>query len=141
MKLTTVIAFSAIGALSVGCSLLSSSPSTRIKSGIAAYNNGDTVAAKADLEAALEATQDQPLMEDLQARAHFYLAAVAWDVGNVKKTDEHLRQCRSIQPLFEPDWTFVAPGLRKRYNNVRVKVKAVPKKPVTKKPTTAKPAP
>ncbi len=129
MKLTTVLTVSAIGAFAVSCSLMSSRQSpTRIapddvaglvEAGIEAYNNGDIIAAKSHLEAALRTPRAKSL-KTTRARVQFYLAAVAWDVGNVKKTDDHLQQCLSLQPRFEPVWTFFAPGLRKRYESAKV---------------------
>ncbi len=92
----------------------SSDPKERLASGINAYNDGNPTGAKKTLESVLELTKDQNL-PDIRAAAHFYLAAVAWDFGSKKKTDGHLRQCRSVQPDYQPDWTFFAPGLRKRY--------------------------
>ncbi len=127
MKLTTVMTVSAISAFAVGCSFMSFGPTPiapddvtgLVKAGVAAYNNGDIGAAKSHLEAVLK-TPRAKSMTTTRARVHFYLAAVAWDVGNVEKTDDHLHQCLSLQPQFEPDWTFFAPGLRKRFEGVKV---------------------
>ena len=83
-------------------------------SGINAYNDGNTTEAKKTLESVLATTEHQNLPR-VRAVAHFYLAAVAWDFGDKRETNEHLRQCRFLQPGYEPDWTFLAPSLRKRY--------------------------
>ena len=129
MKLTTVLTVSAISAFVVSCSFISSFSSPTpiapddvaglVEAGIEAYNNGDIVVAKSHLEAALRTPRAKEL-KTTRARVHFYLAAVAWDVGNAKKTDKHLHQCLSLQPRFEPVWTFFAPGLRKRYESAKV---------------------
>jgi hypothetical protein len=161
MRPITVATLAAMTACAVGCSFMTSrrdstsgesrepvathDVSGLAEKGIEAYNNGDIATAKANLEAVLRATREKP-MKSTRARAHFYLAAVAWDVGDVRKTDDHLLQCRRLQPLFEPDWTFIAPGLRKHYQNLSVKVgpkaaKPVPEKPVPEKPVPEKPAP
>ena len=126
MKLPIVLTVSAITVFAVSCSLMSPWRSSRtiapddvpglVEAGIEAYNNGDIAAAKSHLEAALRSPRAKSL-KNTRAQVHFYLAAVAWDVGNERKTDDHLRQCLSLQPQFEPDWTFFAPGLRKRYES------------------------
>lgn len=136
MKLTAALTFSALAAaLAVGCSLMnphasrprSEKPVTPVtneeiaavlEAGVAAYNDGDTTAARENLKAVLQATRDKPMPAET-ARAHFYLAAVAWDLGDAKGTDRHLRACRSLQPEFEPDWTFLAPALRERYESLK----------------------
>ena len=132
MKLTAVLTVSAISVITVSCSLMSrwSSPTAiapddvagLVEAGIEAYNNGDITAAKSHLEAALRSPRAKSL-KTTRARVQFYLAAVAWDVGDVKKTDVHLHRCLSLQPRFEPNWTFFAPGLRKRYEEAKLKVR------------------
>jgi Tfp pilus assembly protein PilF len=82
--------------------------------GITAYNNGNTIRARDSLDSVLEKTRGHAL-PDIQAAAHFYLAAAAWDLGDKKKTDRHLQQCRTIKPTYRPDWTFIAPSLRRRF--------------------------
>lgn len=155
MKRSTALALSVITAFTVSCSFMKPARhSTTIRPGlkpplstddvgglvevgIEAYNNGDIATAKTSMEAVLQATRDKP-MKSTRARAHFYLAALAWDVGDVKKTNDHIRQCRLLQPLFEPDWTFIAPGLRKHYENLPVKVE--PPRNTTQNQTTQQPA-
>ncbi len=87
---------------------------TLLVAGINAYNDGNTTKARKTLKSVLATTEHQNLPR-VRAVAHFYLAAVAWDYGNKRETDEHLQQCRFLQPGYEPDWTFLAPSLRKRY--------------------------
>ncbi len=51
----------------------------------------------------------------IRAKAHFYLGAGAWDMGEAATTDSHFAASRRIDPAFEPDWKYISPGLRGRY--------------------------
>jgi hypothetical protein len=86
--------------------------------GIAAYNAGDVFGARRAMEEVLAETKDTELAF-IRAAGHFYLAAVAWDLGEEEGTRLHLDRCRRADPGYEPDWTFISPGLRRRFESAQ----------------------
>ena len=91
---------------------------THLERGIKAYNDGRIERARSWLEMVLGETKDSPLAYT-RAAAHFYLAAIAWDLGEKDRTEVHLRRCRYTDPTYEPDWTFISPRLRKRFESLK----------------------
>lgn len=88
-----------------------------LQQGISEYNDGRNARAREHLESVLKETKDSPLAY-IRAAAHFYLAAVAWDLGDGDRTSYHLKLCRHIDPAYEPDWTFISPSLRERFESL-----------------------
>jgi hypothetical protein len=84
--------------------------------GIAAYNVGDVLGARRAMEEVLRETRGTELAF-IRAAAHFYLAAVAWDLGEEEGTLFHLGHCRRTDSGYEADWTFISPGLRRRFES------------------------
>jgi Tfp pilus assembly protein PilF len=122
-SLALLVALAAVSATGCQVQLSSHRPSsadsrTLLDRGIKEYNAGKGTEAKATLESVVERTRSRELAET-RAVAHFYLAAVAWDFGEKAKTDEHLRECLSLRPNYQPNWTYFAPGLRQRYEALR----------------------
>ena len=89
-----------------------------LKQGIRAYNEGRNARARESLESVLKETKDSPLAY-IRAAAHFYLAALAWDLGDRERTTYHLKLCRHADPAYEPDWTFISPSLRVQFESSR----------------------
>lgn len=89
-----------------------------LQAGIAAYNDGRIDGAREHLESVLSETEQSPLGY-IRAAAHFYLAAVAWDLGEADKTTHHLERCRRSDPAYEPNWIFISPSLRERFDDLR----------------------
>ncbi len=93
-------------------------PDELLAAAIREYNAGKPTDAKKTLEQALEATRADELAET-RAVVHFHLAAVAYDFGELRQTDKHLRECLKLRPYYAPDWKYFAPGLRKRYEDLK----------------------
>ena len=89
-----------------------------LKQGVKAYNHGRNARAGESLESALKETRDSPLAY-IRAAAHFYLAALAWDLGDRDRTSYHLKLCRHADPAYRPDWTFISPSLREQFESLR----------------------
>ena len=89
-----------------------------LEQGIKAYNDGRIKRARTCFETVWRQTKDNALSY-IRAAAHFYLAAVAWDLGDKDKTKYHLDLCRHTDPTYEPDWTFLSPRLRKRFESLK----------------------
>ncbi len=89
-----------------------------LEAGIRAYNDGKIVRAREQLESVLRGTKDSSLAY-IRAAAHFYLAAVAWDLGEKDRTTHHLKLCRHVDPAYAPDWTFISPGLREHFGSFK----------------------
>lgn len=85
--------------------------------GIRAYNEGRNSRAREGLEMILKDTRDSPLAF-IRAAAHFYLAALAWDLGDDDRTSYHLKLCRHTDPGYRPDWTFISPSLREKFESL-----------------------
>ncbi len=107
-------------------------PMPLLRAGIASYNDGKPRQARAFLQSAIERTEtmgaeatgitrdiDLAIADSIRAAAHFYLAAAAWDLGDSRLVDHHLRQCRAFKPDYEPDWKFIAPQIRTRFDDLR----------------------
>ena len=104
-----------------------------LRAGIKAYNDGRIAEARERLESALRETKGSSRaapgstggvarsgLTRIRAEAHFYLAAVAWDLGESDRTTYHLGLCRHVDPSYEPaDWTCISPGLRKRFESLK----------------------
>ena len=89
-----------------------------LQAGIRAYNQGKIVKAQEYLESVLKETKDSSLAY-IRAGAHFYLAAIAWDMGQREKTSFRLKLCHHADPGYAPDWTFISPGLRRRFESLK----------------------
>jgi Tfp pilus assembly protein PilF len=120
---STMATLSVLVALLVsGCAFLhpepekptNNNPNDLLQWGIVSYNSGNIDEAKTTLTKVLKLTKGRNA-PNIRAEAHLYLAAVAWDLGQEDVTDRYLRECRSINPHFKPDWTFFSPSLRKRF--------------------------
>ena len=96
-----------------GIETKSLSVSEQLDWAIVEFNAGRTGPAKKTLELVVEAASRSA--PETQAVAHFYLAAVYWDLGAAGMANRHLKQCVSLRPDYQPDWKFIAPSLRKRY--------------------------
>jgi tetratricopeptide (TPR) repeat protein len=72
----------------------------QVASGINAYENGDAVTARTDLQAALHL--EGP--EDQKARAHYYLAAMDYQAGHYADARNHLDAAISNAPEPEQSW-------------------------------------
>ena len=106
-----------------------------LKAGIRAYNEGRIAEAREHLQSALRETRGTSRAAPgstggagrsdlirIRAEAHFYLAAVAWDLGEseIVLTMYHLKLCRHVDPSYEPaDWACISPGLRKRFEALK----------------------
>lgn len=104
-----------------------------LRAGIRAYNDGKIAEARERLQSALSEARATSRAEPgssggaarsgltrIRAEAHFYLAAVAWDLGEKDRITYHLRLCRHVDPSYEPaDWTCISPGLRKRFESLK----------------------
>lgn len=104
-----------------------------LRVGIGAYNDGRIAEARKHLESALRETRGASRAGPgsanavtrsghtrIRAEAYFYLAAVAWDLGEKHKTMYLLKLCRHTDPTYEPtDWEFISPGLRKRFEALK----------------------
>jgi len=104
-----------------------------LAAGIKAYNDGRIAEAREHLGSALRETRGSSRaapgstggvarsgLVRIRAEAHFYLAAVAWDLGEKDRITYHLKLCRHVDPSYEPsDWTCISPGLRKRFESLK----------------------
>ncbi len=116
--LSFVVAFSSCELLRSNRKPESKNPSIQLRWSIDQFNAGHTDAARESLESVIEATPG-PDHADTVAAAHFYLAAVFWDLGESRKSSRHMRRCISLQPNYLPDWKYFAPSLRKRYEHFK----------------------
>ena len=119
--LVVAAAFSTVGCASFGLPFQSADglPPEKLRrlagktlqAAIRAYNEGRIERARSYLDLVLSRTRESGLAR-IKATVHFYLGAVAWDLGDKDRMRLHVRLCRHIDPAYEPDWTFISPSLR-----------------------------